>query len=105
MRFFQSNEGMVKPFKITLNDGKTAKDITGLTIKWYFKTRADTAPAGSPITGSITNATEGLVDFTIPAGIFADLAKYRCNLNLDSGAGYEEDTETFNVEIVERSKP
>ncbi len=106
MKFFQINEGMVKPFKITLNDGKTAKDITGLTIKWYFKARDDSAPTGSPITGVINgDPTLGLVDFTIPATIFSSKGKYRCNLNLDSGAGYEEDTETFNVEVVERSKP
>ena len=106
MKFFQDNEGMVKPFFITLNDGKTAKDLTGLTIKWYFKARDDSAPTGSPITGVINGApTGGLVDFTIPSGIFASLGKYRCNLNLDSGAGYEEDTASFNVEVVERSKP
>ncbi len=105
MRFFQSNEGMVKPFKITLNDGITGKNITGLTIKWYFKARDDSAPTGSPITGSITDGANGLVDFTIPSGIFATIAKYRCNLNLDSGAGYEEDTQSFNVDVVERSKP
>jgi hypothetical protein len=105
MKFFQDNEGMVKPFKITLNDGKTAKDISGLTIKWYFKARDDSAPTGSPITGSITDAGNGLVEFTIPTGIFDNLGKYRCNLNLDSGAGYEEDTQSFNVEVVERAKP
>jgi hypothetical protein len=105
MKFFQSNEGMVKPFKITKNDGISAKDITGLTIKWYFKARDDSAPTGSPITGSITDAVNGLVEFTIPAGIFANQEKYRCNLNLDSGAGYEEDTQSFNVEVVERAKP
>ncbi len=105
MKFFQENEGMVKPFKITLNDGKTAKDITGLTIKWYFKARDDSAPTGSPITGVISDAVNGLVDFTIPTGIFDNLGKYRCNLNLDSLAGYEEDTQSFNVEVVERSKP
>jgi hypothetical protein len=106
MKFFQSNEGMVKPFFITLNDGKTAKPLTGLTIKWYFKARDDSAPAGSPITGVINgDPLNGLVDFTIPAGIFANKAKYRCNLNLNSGAGYEEDTQSFNVEVVERAKP
>jgi hypothetical protein len=105
MKFFQDNEGMVKPFKITLNDGKTAKDISGLTIKWYFKARDDSAPTNSPITGVITDAGNGLVEFTIPTGIFDNTGKYRCNLNLDSGAGYEEDTQSFNVEVVERAKP
>jgi hypothetical protein len=105
MRFFKANKGMVKPFKITENDGKTAKDITGLTINWYFKARDDSAPAGSPILGTVTNGAGGLVDFTIPANIFASEGKWRCNLNISNGAGYEEDTETFNVEVVERSKP
>jgi hypothetical protein len=105
MKFFKSNEGMVKPFKITFNDGITPKPLAGLTIRWYFKARDDSAPTGSPITGSITDANNGLVEFTIPSGIFANLGKYRCNLNLDSGAGYEEDTDSFNVDVVERAKP
>ena len=96
---------MVKPFKITFNDGITPKPITGLTIKWYFKARDGSAPTGSPITGVITDGANGLVEFTIPTGIFANIAKFKCNLNLDSGAGFEEDTEPFNVDVDARAKP
>ena len=67
--------------------------------------KAPPPPTGSPITGVISDAVNGLVDFTIPTGIFDNTGKYRCNLNLDSLAGYEEDTQSFNVEVVERSKP
>jgi len=97
---------MVKPFKITQNDGSTAKDLTGLTIKWYFKDRDNNAPTGSPITGSITDAVNGLVEFTIPSGIFNTApARYKSQLNLDSGSGYTEDTEPFNVDIDESAVP
>lgn len=98
---------MVKPFKITQNDGKTVKDLTGLTIKWFFKARDGSAPTGSPITGVINGApTGGLVDFTIPTGIFDTApARYKCQLQLDSGAGYTEDTEPFNVDIDESASP
>ena len=106
MRFFKSNVGMVKPFKITLNDGITAKDLTALTVEWHFKDRDGNAPTGSPIVGNITNPTGGLVEFTIPAGITAVAGtKFKCQINLDSGAGYDEDTEPFNVDIDKSAKP
>jgi len=98
MRFYKDNKGMTQPFKIVQGDGTTAKSLTGITVKWFFKERDGTEPSGSPITGSVTDATNGLVDMIIPANMFTKATRYTCRINL-TGTGYDEDTDPFNVDI------
>lgn len=105
MRFFKSNRGMTQRFQIFQGDGVTPKNLTGLTIKWYFKDRDGNAPSGSPITGVIAVAASGTVDFTIPSGLFSSApTKYTCHLMIadnatPASATYLEDTEPFNVDV------
>lgn len=98
MRFFAYNELFIKPFRIKNQNGKD-KDLSDLTVKWYFMDRAGDTPTGNPITGLVTVAALGKVQFTIPAGIFTEKTRYTCQLNLTDGAGYDEDTEPFTVDI------
>lgn len=96
---------MVIPFKVVQGDGTTVKNLTGITVRWYFKDRDGNAPTGSPITGSVTDAANGLVEFTIPSGMFTTATKFKAQLNLSDGVNYEEDTEWFNVDVDDRAKP
>lgn len=105
MRFWKSNKGFVVPFKIVEADGTTPKDLTGITVKWYFKDRDGNAPTGSPITGvNQTPLANGIVHFTIPAGIFDNINSFKSQLNLSDGASYEEDAEIVQVDIDSRTK-
>lgn len=99
MRFFKSNKGITVPFKVTQGDGVTAKNLTGITVKWYFKKRDNTVPTGSPITGTVTDAVNGLVNFLIPANIFDTITDFDTCLNLNNGTTYNEDTEPFTVDV------
>lgn len=98
MRFFAYNELFIKPFRIKNQDG-TDKDLSDITVKWYFMDRSGNSPTGNPITGLVTVASEGKVQFTIPAGIFTEETRYTSQLNLTDDSGYDEDTETFTVDI------
>lgn len=98
MRLFAFNELFIKPFHITNSDG-TDKDLSGVTVKWYFIERDGTIPTGSPITGLVTVAAEGRVQFTIPAGLITTATKFTSTLNLTDGSGYDEDTQPFIVDI------
>lgn len=109
MRFFKSNKGMTQRFQIFQGDGVTPKNLTGLTIKWYFKDRDGNAPTNSPITGVIAVAASGTVDFTIPASIFSSVTRFTCQLQLADNATlgsatYIEDTEPFNVDVDQGSQ-
>ena len=103
MRFFVGNGGFTVPFGITKTDGTTRKDITGLTLKWYFLDEAGNAPTGSPITGVITDASQGEVDFVVPAGVCAAEIEFISQVNMSDGVDYDEDTEIFTVNIAKRS--
>lgn len=98
MRFFSFNEGFIKPFRIKNTDG-TDKDLTGITVKWFFIDRAGVAPTGNPITGVVTVALQGQVQFTVPAGIFTTKTRFTSQLNLTDGADFDEDTVPFIVDI------
>ena len=98
MRFFAFNELFIKPFRIKNQNG-TDKDLADITVKWYFIDRSGTAPAGNPITGLVTVASEGRVRFTVPAGMFIAKTRFTSQLNLTDGSGFDEDTEPFFVDI------
>lgn len=98
MRFFAFNEGFIKPFRIKNTDG-TDKDLTGLTIAWHFTDRAGDVPTGSPITGTITVALQGQVEFTVPSGLFIEETRYTSQINLVDGVSFDEDTIPFTVDI------
>jgi hypothetical protein len=98
MRFFSYNKGMVKPFRIKERDG-TDKDLTGMTVKWYFIDRDGNVPTGNPITGSLTSPTLGKCSFTIPASFFVARARYTCMINITNGSSFDEDTDPFTVEV------
>lgn len=89
---------MTKPFRIKNKDG-TDKNLTGLTVKWYFITRAGVSPSGNPITGTVSSASTGQCTFDIPANFFTVVARYVCQINMSDGADYNEDTEEFIVDV------
>jgi len=99
MRYFKNNKGMTQPFKIVQGDGTTVKNLTGLTVIWRFKERDGTVPAATPITGTVTDAVNGLVQFVIPATTFTVVTAYTTQINLTDGVSYDEDTDPFNVDI------
>jgi len=98
LRFFAFNELFIKPFRIKNQDG-TDKNLADITVKWYFIDRAGAAPTGNPITGVVTVAAEGKVQFTVPDGMFVAKTRFSSQLNLTDGSGYDEDTEPFIVDI------
>ena len=98
MRFFAFNELFIKPFRVKNQDG-TDKNLADITVKWYFIERDGTIPTGSPITGVVTVAANGQVQFTVPAGLFTEKTRFTSQLNLTDGSGYDEDTEPFIVDI------
>jgi len=102
MRFYKGNADIIKPFALVQNDGVTPVDITGFTMKWFWLDREDVQPSGSPITGSITDAPNGKVEFTIPATMLASIGKYITYINANL-ATYNEDFKPINVQVVEGS--
>ncbi len=98
MRFFAFNELFIKPFRIKNSDG-TDKDLSGITVTWNFIERDGTIPTGSPITGLVTVAANGQVQFTVPDGLFTEKTRFTSTLNLTDGSGYDEDTVPFIVDI------
>jgi len=104
MRFYKGNEAVIKPFKAVQNNKTTPVNLTGFTMKWFWTDRENTSPTGSPITATVTDATNGLFEFSIPATMLANLAKYITFINM-SGIGYNEDLKPFNVEVVKGSAP
>lgn len=105
-RLFVSNFGFDLPFKITEADGTTVKNLTSIVCKLYLKDRDGNAPTGSPITGTVTDAVNGLVKFTIPTGMFTSApSSYKAQINLTTTTTYEEDTEWFSIDVDERAKP
>lgn len=99
MIFFKGNEGITVPFAMKKRDGTTVKNLTGLTITWTFKDRDGNIPSGSPVSCNILSATDGTFDATIPSGLFTTETKYRCQIHLEDGAGYVEDSKPFWVEV------
>jgi hypothetical protein len=102
MRFYKGNEGVIKPFKLVKNDKTTAVDLTNLTVTWTWIDRDGNQPTGSPITGNVTDAVNGLVEFSIPATVLSTVGKYRSFINA-SGIGYNEDFKPINVQVVKGS--
>jgi hypothetical protein len=102
MKFHKGNADIIKPFKLVQNDKTTPVDITGFTMTWTWKTREDTQPSGSPITGTITDAPNGLVEFKIPSTMLASEEKYVSYINAEGGL-YNEDFKPINVQVVEGS--
>ena len=102
MRFYKGNADIIKPFALVQNDGVTPVDITGFTMTWTWKTRDDTQPTGSPITGTITDAPNGKVEFEIPSTMLASIEKYITFINA-SLAGYDEDFKPINVQVIKGS--
>ena len=104
MRFFVNNKGMTVPFKIVQGDGTTAKNLTSITCRLYVTDRDGNAATGSPITGTVTDAANGLVEFVIPSGMFPTVeTEYKGQINL-TGTEYEEDTEFFTIDIDKSAK-
>lgn len=99
MRFYKDNKGMVIPFEIVQGDGTTAKNLTGLTVTWVFVKRDGTQPTDSPLSGTITDAANGLVSFTILAGITATVLRLSTRINMTDGGSNDEDTDKFDVDI------
>jgi len=99
LRFFIFNQGVIKPFRLKNLDGVTDKDLTDLTVKWFFKDRAGNVPPGNPILGKIINASQGQVDMTIPSNFFITKAKYNCQLNLTDIGNLDQDTVPFTVDV------
>ncbi len=102
MRFYKGNADIIKPFALVKNDGVTPVDITNFAMTWTWKTRDDTQPSGSPITGNITDATNGKVEFEIPASMLAVIEKYITFINANL-SGYDEDFKPINVQVVKGS--
>jgi len=99
MIFFNGNKGISVPFLAVKRDGTTVKDLTGLTLTWTFKDRNGDIPSGSPVSCNVLDAAAGTFDATIPAGLFTEETKYRCQIHFSDGADYEEDSKPFWVEV------
>lgn len=75
MRVFVGDSGLM-PFALLSDDGKTIIDLTGFTVTWNFSLRDGTIPASTPITGTITDAEAGEVEFDLPGSLTTDVIKY-----------------------------
>ena len=75
MRVFVDDFGPL-PFVLLTDDGETLLDLTGFSAEWSFSKRDGTTPTGSPISGIITDAVGGEVEFDLPASFTTEPTKY-----------------------------
>ncbi len=66
------------PFRLQKTDlNKIPKDISGNTFEMYIKVGDENGSniSGSPFSGTIENATEGILNFIVPATITTNLTE------------------------------
>ena len=99
--YYINNWGFVQQFQVFQSDGTTVYDITGTTVKWLFKNNAVTPATTMTITGSITDAPNGKVSFTIPNNFFTIVAKWDCQIQISSASLLIQTDPPFVVEIIQ----
>jgi len=97
MRFFTGDSGL-QPFVLVADDGITPLDLTGFTVTWVFTNRDGTTPGSTPITGNITAATSGEVEFDLPSSLTTAKTHYTTTIKAVSGT---KTTSSVGVIIVD----
>ena len=81
MRVFVGDSGPL-PFALLSDDGETLIDLTGFTVKWNFSLRDGTIPGDTPISGNITDAEAGEVEFDLPSSLTVSVKKYLTKITM-----------------------
>lgn len=82
-------------------DGKTPKDLTGLTPTLQLEDVNDITQHKT-LVGTVTAALTGKLEFTVTQNFFTVVTTWKCRiLFADSGTSYRERTKQFIINIVE----
>ncbi len=80
--YYVNTYGFTQQFQVFQSDGTTVYDLTNTTVTWLFKDNTVTPATTKTIVGTITDATNGKVQFVIPSGFFPAVIKYDCQLQI-----------------------
>ena len=78
--------------QLTVQDGGVAKNLTGYSVRGQIRTTVDASAIAASFTGTVTNASGGILTVTLPFSTTDDL----------SAGMYNYDTELFNGGSVQK---
>ncbi|MCZ6583051.1 MAG: hypothetical protein O6761_07780 [Thaumarchaeota archaeon] len=98
MRVFVGDSGPF-PFALLSDDGETIIDLTGFTVTWNFSLRDGTIPASTPITGTVTDAEAGEVEFDLPASLTVNVIKYSTKITITKGTEIKSSEAVISLDV------